>query len=66
MLMGRSAAAPLVLSFVWASESVLRRIHRRNGPQWITQAYYAAHGLLTLAIVWRVVEIYRHPVFLND
>lgn len=61
-----SLYAPLVLSFVWASESVLRRIHRRNGPRWITHAYYSAHGLLTLAIVWRVVEIYRHPVFLID
>lgn len=61
-----SLYAPMVLSIIWASERVLRRVHRRNGPAWISNVYYAAHSLLAGAVIWRLIEIFRHPVFLND
>ncbi|MBL9116504.1 MAG: hypothetical protein JNJ83_15970 [Verrucomicrobiaceae bacterium] len=61
-----SLYAPLVISLIWASESLLRRIRRRKAPEWIGTAYNAAHTLLAAAIVWRLIEIVRHPVFLND
>jgi hypothetical protein len=61
-----SLYAPLVVSLVWACESVLRRIRRRGAPVWINQAYTAVHLLLTTAITWRLIEIFMHPVFLND
>ena len=61
-----SLYAPLVLSLVWAGESLLRRAHRRHCPGWITVAYHGAHSILALAITWRLIEILRHPYFKND
>ncbi len=61
-----SLYAPLVLSIIWASESVVRRVRRRQEGQWIIPAYYTAQWLLAGAIIWRLIEILRHPIFLND
>lgn len=61
-----SLYAPLVLSFIWAGESLLRRAHRRHCPGWITVAYHGTHCILALAISWRLIEILRHPYFKND
>lgn len=61
-----SLYAPLVVSLVWAGESMLRRAQRRQCAGWIPHAYHAAHAALALAITWRLVEILQHPYFKND
>ncbi len=61
-----SLYAPIVVSLIWAAESMLRRAQRRQCAAWIPRAYLAAHLALALAIAWRLVEILRHPYFKND
>jgi hypothetical protein len=61
-----SLYAPLVVSLVWAGESMLRRARRRQCAAWLPIAYHTAHSALALAIAWRLVEILRHPYFIND
>jgi hypothetical protein len=56
---------PLVFSFIWGAESIVRRIRRRQGSPWVTRVYLLAQWMLFAALVWRVVEILRLPKFYN-
>ncbi len=58
-----SLYAPLVLSLIWASESLLRRVRRRHGSKWIARSYHAAQWLLVAAISWRLIELLQFPFF---
>lgn len=60
-----SLYAPLVLSLVWAGESLRRRLERGRAPRPVFIAYHSAHGLLLLALAWRLLEIARLPLFRN-
>lgn len=56
----RALLAPLALSLVWASESVLRRARRRSSARLITYAY--------LAVLWSIVSfdyVLHGKAFLN-
>jgi hypothetical protein len=56
---------PLVFSFIWAAESIIRRIRRRQGNPWITRGYLAAQWLLFAALSWRLIEVLRMAKFYN-
>jgi len=58
-----SLYAPMVLSVVWAGESLLRRARRRGAGKWIFVGYHFAQWLLVAAVVWRLVQILRFPLF---
>ena len=58
-----SLYAPLALSLVWAAESVRERLLVRGTHRVGTLVYYAAHLVLTGAIVLRLSELAKHPVF---
>ncbi len=60
-----SLYAPLVLSLLWASESILRRARRRKAPRPLFIAYYSAQWLLFGCLAWRLIEIWQHPIFKN-
>jgi hypothetical protein len=60
-----SLYAPLVLSLLWAAESILRRARRRKAPRPLFIAYYSAQWLLFGCLAWRLLEIWQHPVFKN-
>jgi len=60
-----SLYAPLVLSLMWASESLMRRARRRQAPRALFIAYQSAQWLLFAALAWRLIEIWQHPVFRN-
>ena len=60
-----SLYAPLVLSFFWASESMLRRARRRKAPRALFIAYHTAQWLLFATLTWRLVEVWRYPLFRN-
>jgi hypothetical protein len=60
-----SLYAPLILSLLWASESMLRRARRRKAPRALYIAYHSAQWLLFTALGWRLIEISQHPVFKN-
>ncbi len=56
---------PLVFSFVWGAESIVRRLRRRHVSVWIMRGYLAAQWILFGAVCWRLVEILRSPHFYN-
>jgi hypothetical protein len=56
---------PLVFSFIWGAESIVRRIRRRRGNPWIARGYWIAQWILCAFIIWRVVEIFQAPKFYN-
>lgn len=58
-----SLYAPLVLSLVWASESVLRRARRRSAAKAVVIGYHSAQWLLVAFVVWRLIEILQFPQF---
>jgi len=58
-----SLYAPLVLSLTWGAESLMRRIGRRGHAQVLAITYQGAHLALFATLVWRLLEIYQHPVF---
>lgn len=58
-----SLYAPLVLSLVWACESIVRRARRRQAGKAFIWAYHGATWLLIAAIVWRLIEIFQFPQF---
>jgi hypothetical protein len=58
-----SLYAPLVLSLVWACESVMRRARRRSAGKAFVTAYHCAQWLLIAAIVWRLIEVLQFPQF---
>ena len=60
-----SLYAPLVLSLLWAAESLLRRARRRKAPRPLFIAYHSAQGLLLLILTSRLAELLLHPVFKN-
>ena len=60
-----SLYAPLVLSFLWASESMLRRARRRKAPRALFIAYHTAQWLLFATLTWRLVEVWKYPLFRN-
>jgi hypothetical protein len=60
-----SLYAPMVLSLVWAGESLLKRARRRKSSLWIFITYESAHWLLFLALSWRLIEILQFPHFRN-
>ncbi len=55
----------LVLSLTWAGESIRRRLERGKAPRAVFITYYTAHLLLLAVLCWRLVEIWRFPVFRN-
>lgn len=60
-----SLYAPLVLSLAWAGESLRRRLARGKAPRLVFTLHHAAHLLLAAAIAWRLLEIWRLPLFRN-
>lgn len=60
-----SLYAPLVLSFVWACEALLKRARRRKARLWIFATYEAAQWILFIAIAWRIIQILQFPYFRN-
>ncbi|MDB6120692.1 MAG: hypothetical protein JWO08_4473, partial [Verrucomicrobiaceae bacterium] len=58
-----SLYAPIVLSLVWACESLLRRADRRGASPWLWRGYGIAQCVLIAAVSWRLVEILRFPQF---
>lgn len=56
---------PLVFSFIWGAESIVRRIRRRRGNPWIARGYWIAQWLLFAVIAWRVIELFQVPKFFN-
>jgi hypothetical protein len=57
---------PLVFSLIWGAESVVRRIHRREGSPWIGRGYLAAQWALFALLCWRLVEILKVPKFYDS
>ena len=58
-----SLYAPLVVSLIWAAESVRERLAFRGVPRLGTLGYYCAHLAITVAILLRVAQIAGHPSF---
>lgn len=56
---------PLVFSFIWGAEGIVRRIRRRHGNPWIIRGYLIAQWVLFAVVVWRVAEIFHLPKFYN-
>lgn len=54
---------PLVFSLIWGAENLLDLALMRHAPRWTSHAYQGALWILNAAIVWRLVEILRNPVF---
>jgi hypothetical protein len=60
-----SLYAPLVLSLLWASESMLRRARHRKAPRPLFIAYHTAQWTLFAGLAWRLFEVWQYPVFRN-
>lgn len=60
-----SLYAPLVLSFVWASEAFLKRAKRRKAHRWIFLGYELAQWALFAAVTLRIIAILQFPQFRN-
>lgn len=60
-----SLYAPLVLSLIWACESLLKRARRRKAHLWIFTGYEIAQWLLFAAVSLRIIEILQFPHFRN-
>lgn len=54
---------PLVFCLVWASERLMDLAARRGAPRWTAWVYHSGLWLLNAAVVWRLVEVWRLPVF---
>ena len=54
---------PLVFCLVWASESLMDLAIMRRAPRWTALVYQGSLWLINGAVVWRLVEILRNPVF---
>ena len=54
---------PVVFCLVWASEHLMTLARMRQASRWTTWVYEGCLWLLNAAILWRVVEILRMPVF---
>ena len=60
-----SLYAPLVLSLVWACESLLKRARRRKAHLWIFAGYEIAQWMLFAAVSLRIIAILQFPQFRN-
>lgn len=60
-----SLYAPLVLSLIWASESLMRRARRCKASSPLFIAYQTGQWLLVAVLAWRLIEIWQQPVFRN-
>ena len=60
-----SLYAPLVLSFVWASEAFLKRAKKRKAHCWIFLGYELAQWALFAAVLLRIIAILQFPQFRN-
>ena len=58
-----SLYGPMVLSLVWACESLLRRARRRGASIWLTRGYLIAQWILVAGVTWRLAQILRYPQF---
>lgn len=58
-----SLYAPLVVSLIWAMESVRERLLVRRTARWPRLAYYGAHLVLTLFVLLRFAQLASHPEF---
>lgn len=56
---------PMVFSFIWSSETIVRRLRRRQCSVWIPRLYFTSQWLLLGALCWRLTEIIRFPQFSN-
>ena len=56
---------PLVFSFIWGGETIVRRLRRRKSSPWVQWGYLTAQWLLFAALCWRLVEIVRYPHFFD-
>jgi hypothetical protein len=54
---------PLVFGLVWAAESLMDLALMRGARAWTTVVYQGGFWLINAAILWRVVEVLRRPVF---
>jgi len=54
---------PLVLSLVWLCEVLCRRLPDTRWGKTTRWCYLGAQVILSACLVWRVVEILRHPEF---
>ncbi len=54
---------PLVFCLVWASERLMDLALRRRAPRWTAWVYQSALWAVNAAVLWRVVEVLRLPVF---
>lgn len=57
---------PLVFSLIWGAENLLDFALMRHAPKWVPRFYEGALWILNAAIVWRLVEMARNPVFDPD
>ncbi len=58
-----SLYAPLVFCLIWASESLMNLAIMRRAPLWTTLIYQGCLWLINGAIAWRLIEIFRNPIF---
>ena len=54
---------PLVFCLIWGSEALMDLALMRKAPRWTPWVYQIALGALNAAVLWRVMEILRLPVF---
>lgn len=54
---------PLVFSFIWGAESLMRRIPSGEGGTALRRGYAFAHLILLGSICYRVAELVWHPFF---
>lgn len=54
---------PLLFSVLWAGEGSVTLAQSRGAGRWLNIAWQAGLWVLNAAIVWRIVEVLRNPVF---
>ncbi len=54
---------PVVFCLIWGAESLMDLALMRKAPKWTPLVYQSALWVLNAAILWRLVEILRQPVF---
>ena len=54
---------PLVFCLVWGAENMMDLALMRKAPSWVPTVYQSCLWLLNGAIIWRLVEMLRQPVF---
>jgi len=54
---------PLVFCLAWGAEHLMDHAMMRKAPGWVPLVYQGCLWLLNAAIIWRLVEMLRQPVF---